>query len=68
MSAREVVFEEPLRCVRVSSLPGDVVLRLLRAATDVDGHEWPAGTEFRPLCAGHDNERGVDYRRVAVRS
>lgn len=47
--------------------PGDEVYVLSHKATDRNGREWEAGTEYTPLNAGRDNERNCDYQLVAIK-
>lgn len=61
-----VRFYETIKTRRVSRVPGDNLLELTRAATDVDGREWPARTTVRSLSAGRDNVAQRDYRDVTV--
>lgn len=56
-----------IRSQRLDTAPGTHIYRMLFAHTDADGVVWPAGTEYSPLCFGHDGLRNCDYQTIRVR-
>jgi hypothetical protein len=61
-----VRFHAALRSARASSVPGDTLRRLTRAATASDGRVYAAGTTFRPLSCGEDWAAGKRYQDVSI--
>lgn len=49
-----------------SDVPGDTSRVMDCPHTDSSDRAWPAGTEFRPLSRGYDNERGHDVQVVSI--
>lgn len=45
-----------------NAFPGDRTVVFQSPATDVDGGEWPAGTELIPAAGGYDNTTGGSYQ------
>lgn len=45
-----------------NAFPGDRAVVFQSPATDVDGREWPAGTELTPAAGGYDNTTGGSYQ------
>ena len=45
-----------------NAFPGDRTVVFQSPATDVDGGEWPAGTELIPAAGGYDNTAGCRYQ------
>ena len=45
-----------------NAFPGDRTVVFQAPATDVDGGEWPAGTELTPAAGGYDNTTGGSYQ------
>jgi hypothetical protein len=62
-----VRFHGRLDSVKVAGLPpGMIRYRLKRHARDAAGENWPAGSEFAPLCGGYDNDARQPYSEVVM--
>ncbi len=46
--------------------PGDEAYILSAPATDRDGREWGAGTEYTPIDGGRNPDRNCDYQLVLI--
>lgn len=64
-----------VRGQKIAAPPGDDLHVMVRDHADEDGRVWPAGTEYRPVCAGASpcgyyqivaigGERQVTFRRA----
>jgi hypothetical protein len=55
-SSRLRAHKAVLSSQSASDIPGDTLRVLTRAAIDTKGKRWPAGTLYRPISLGYDNE------------
>ncbi len=49
-----------------NAFPGDTVRIPTKPVESIDGETYPAGTEYQPRSAGHNNLSGQKIRQVTI--
>jgi hypothetical protein len=62
----QATFTCTLRSKLASDVPGDKLLQLTQPATDITGHEWPRGTQYRLLRGGFVSSLGAQASTVSI--